>query len=194
MGLMPEPTPIGADCLLCFDAGKTPSSVKCFFGGIERGQNWQVLDGLPPNGYWILFNSPEFPCIWTNTQPAWPIVTFILQDGVSTLGCKPRRFRTAFSGRIFKNCQYHFTNLLQGWPGNAFYGGDGSIAVAGTSSGGGGTPPINLAKIITDITPMIDPNPRMECFPMDSIHTNIRYAGKRDATNIMIKVDTTFLF
>jgi len=48
----------------------------------------------------------------------------------------------------------------------------------------------SLANIITRVTPLIDPDPRMECFPMDDKHVAVRYAGKRDATNIMIKFDT----
>lgn len=48
----------------------------------------------------------------------------------------------------------------------------------------------DMADLVKSVTPMIDPDPRMECFPMADEKIVIRYAGKRDATNIYIKVDT----
>jgi len=179
MGIMPDDPVYGHNCALCFAIGRTPSTLKCMFGGVERGWAWQPAYGMPPNGYWDLINDEVFPCLWTHGAPPWPQIRFLLQDGQSTLGCKPDHFRTAFSGRVFENCKYHFENLLQGPAGNAFYGGHAHVITAA-----------DMATSIKSFTPMIDPDPRMECFPMADEKIVLRYAGKRDATNIHIKFDT----
>lgn len=169
----------GANCTLCFNINRTPEWFKVFFSGIERGALWIPAYGMPPNGYYDIQNSHVGPCIWSHGAPPWPLIRYILQDGVSTLACKPDAFRTAFSGRIFENCKDYFTNLLQGAAGNAFYGGYAYIATS-----------VGLAKAVKSLTPMIDPDPKMECFPVADEKIVIRYAGKRDATNISIKFDT----
>ncbi|GAH19075.1 unnamed protein product [marine sediment metagenome] len=153
------------------------------FGGIERGDAWEPAFGMPPNGYFDLTNDEVFPCLWSHGAPPWPLIRFILQDGNSTLGCKPDSLRVAFSGSINENCRYQFKNGLEGAAGNAFYGGYGHIIT-----------PADMGAIIESVTPMIDPDPRMELFPVDDEVSVLRYAGKRDATNIKIKFDTDLAY
>jgi len=79
-------------------------------------------------------------------------------------------------------CTKHFFNDIDG-PDNArFYGGFVYISTV-----------TKLASQIEKFTPMIDPDPRMECFPMADDHIVVRYAGIKDATNVKIKLDSTQL-
>lgn len=179
MGIIPKPPEYGDDCMACFDPGKTPLYLKCFFSGIKTGELWLPVLPPPPNGYWDLEQHIDHPCIWIQSGPPPPTIgyrvggptnhiSFVFQPGV-----------TAFRSILAPGCQKHFTNDFAIWGGAVYYGGYCYIETSNA-----------IQKQIEAVTPMIDPDPRMECFPMADEHIVIRYAGKRDATNISIKIDT----
>lgn len=194
MGIIPGPTEYGNNCALCFPAGETPKLLKAFFSGIQMGVNWQPVNGPPPNGYYDLHQTFGDPCVWKTTEPDFPFVTLTLANGRSSLKIVAVGVQSAFLSSVFDNCIFHYTNdLLCSLP-NTFCGGHAYVTVPGDVTGEGDSPYHSLSSIITKTTPMIDPDPRMELFPIDDESFVVRYAGKRDATNIKIKFDTDLAY
>jgi len=62
------PVAPGTACPLCwgsnnyFGPGETPSSLMIRFSGIEKGPNWNISDGEPPNRDYIVVQSSLYPC------------------------------------------------------------------------------------------------------------------------------------
>jgi len=179
MGIIPDPVPEDNSCGDCFASGKTPSTLKVFFGGIQKGQGWNASMGPPPNGYHDIVVSPFGNCQWLTEFGTFPLVTYNAAPFPSRL-----LFRLSLGIKYFESggypaCSDHFDNALDTFHGNDFYGG---FAYIGTA--------MKVASEIELVTPLFDPDPRMELFPMADSQIVIRYAGKRDATNISIKLDT----
>lgn len=179
MGIIPDPVPAGLNCAICFDPGETPSVVKVFFSGIQRGNNWVPAMGPAPNGYFDLIQNPASPCFYFRAGGGWPTIGFRMFAGQSQLFYKPGPFWNCFTKTENFACIFEFENFFQGAAGNDFYGGNGHVAV-----------PMQLAAVVELLTPINDSNPRLENFPVSDSQTVIRYAGQDDATNISIKFDT----
>lgn len=191
MGIQPATTIYGDDCLLCFAADRTPLTLKVCISGIERTDFWNPFWGYAPNGYHDMLQDNGEPCRWWKDPYVIPRGWYMHHVGHSHLHWQSSTNEAAFISVSPGPCAVYFENDNLNAPGNGFWKGSAVIVVAGTAVGGNDNPPVNLAKIITDVTPMIDPDPRMECFAMPGGMIAVRYAGKRDATNIMIKFDTT---
>lgn len=181
MGIIPDPVTPGLNCLTCFSAGETPSYLKVFFSGIQRGNTWYEALGMPPNGYYDLQQNPSYPCFYYDTVAGWPQCHFRMYAAQSQLFFKPGPFHTCFTKTYNTKCIFEFENFYQGASGNDFYSGWGHVLV-----------PEQLASIVELVTPLADPDPRLENFPVSDSQTVVRYAGKRDATNINILFDTPY--
>lgn len=179
MGIQPQPTEFGNDCLACFSAGETPKWLKCFFAGIERGNNWFPAAGEPPNGYHDLLQKPGSPCTWNDDPPVFPSVTYTISGANSFLSCRTSIPVTAFISNPAVGCVQGFSNNFSTPVGNIFYGGWGHVITS-----------IQIASIIELVTPLADPNPRMEYFPVSATQAVVRYAGKRDSTLVCMLVDS----
>ena len=178
MGIIPKSTIYGDDCIACFDADETPMYMKAFISGVKRGELWNPVLPMTPNGYWDLEQDLVDPCKWNALKPGWPEIIhgvgprfnfFIFNYGVGI---------PVFHSIHGHGCRNKFENDFAGYWNNIYYGGHCFITTADW-----------IRKQIESLTPMIDPNPRMECFTMEGDFIVVRYAGKRDATNISIKID-----
>jgi len=178
MGIIPVPNEWGNNCSACFPVGETPKRLKCFFSGIERGDNWLPAAGKPPNGYHDLLQSDGNPCTWNDDPPTWPSITYTVSAVASFLSCRTTMFATAFISNPGSGCKRGFSNNFKTPVGNIFYGGYAAVIT-----------PFNMAAMIAKVTPLADPDPRMEFFPISSSQGVLRYAGKRDATNINFLID-----
>jgi len=179
VGIIPVPSDFCNYCPTCFDVDKTPTLVKLFVSGIEIGDLWTPDYPLPPNGYWDLEVDPSWPCSWKQARdPDWALH---LQSSSTYQELIINYLSTIAFGSSGSSdpCGRHFTN--QAGTGEHFVYGGGHAYFS---------TPSELAATIESITPMIDPDPRMECFPIADKKAVIRYAGKRDATHIYIKLDT----
>lgn len=190
MGVIPVPTEYGTDCPICFPLGKTPKYVKCFFSGIQMGEWWHGGLPSPPNGYFDLEADPARYCIWVISKPGPWAIEWKLMDTYSRLVCWTQSVYAFESQRDGVLCASHFGNDNIYPDIEYYYGGSGYITVPGTIKGGGVSTIIPLSSIITKVTPIFDPDPRLECFPVPDEKIVVRYAGKRDGTNIAIKFDT----
>lgn len=182
---------MGCECPLCFAYKNTPKYMKCCISGVQCGSLFESGMPSPPNGYFDLSTISPLYCQWTIVNPGPYAIVFKLFDTYSRLsvwGAPPGKM---FEAQRDEKCVFTFDNMYTSPGGRYYYGGHAAIAISGELSGGGGNPPLNLSNVINKVTPMIDPDPRMECFPMSSPLVAIRYAGKRDATNVVIKFDPT---
>lgn len=176
---MPAHLHYGDDCLDCYHPGKTPLTFKVFFSGIKRGHLWH--SGLPvsPNGYWDLRQVPEHPCRWVLDMISPFDIIYRIGAPTNSIAFSFNVTVGIFRSGFRTGCRTGFTNDYEFPIGNHYYGGSCHVET-----------PAAVADIIKSITPMIDPDPRMELFPIDDEVFVVRYAGKRDATNINIKFDT----
>lgn len=180
MGIMPDETEFGDDCLACWPAGKTPRYVKLFLAGIQRGDDWVPANGQPPNGYWDLEQSDVDPCNFFNMHEGFPAIAWRPSAFLEQLNVVAEGPASAFWARLQPGCRRWYFPLAQGPEHTHFWGGTAFFS----------TPQI-LSDVIESVTPLFDPDPRMECFPMEDEKVAVRYAGKRDATNVMIKLDVS---
>lgn len=179
MGIIPKPIEYGDDCFSCWDAGKTPLHLKCFFSSIKCGELWLPVLPPPPNGYWDLVQEPLAPCTWSEDFSGPPEIIYRVGALNNSIRFTFQPGVVAFVCRLAPGCAKHFTNEFAIWGNNIYYGG---YCYLETSN--------DIQQEIESVTPMIDPDPRMECFPMADEHIVVRYAGKRDGTKIYIKIDT----
>lgn len=182
MGIMPDPVPNGSNCNVCFPAGSTPQYLKVCFAGIQRGEFWNPTMGPAPNGYHDVKQSAYNPCFWITAGGPINYVSYAASPYPSKLYHQLTMGIKYFVSTNMPICSNHFTNSLNTWAGNDFYGGTGYVIT-----------PMSMAAIIEKITPLADPDPRMELFPMAYPYIVVRYAGKRDATLCCLKVDTSKL-
>jgi len=191
MGIQPKPDPDPDDsCPYCFALGKTPSSLKVIFSGLRAGLYAGGDDVNFLNRYYDVPRLPGEQCKWKTADGVEPHiwVALAVPYAMVSMGWTGR-------GGIFQSwdlpvCTRWFENQRL-WEVSYACGGQCYVTNAGIVGGTGGNPAKSLAGMIESVTPMIDPDPRMECFPMPDSEIAVRYAGKRDATNIMIKFDTT---
>jgi len=178
MGIRPDPIEYGADCDTCYAEGKTPKYFKAFFSGILRGSLWE--SGMPGNmnGYYDIIQDPAYSCRWKSVPGFWQNVLYWHEPFHSYLTMSLPGGWFAFSADIATHCGRWFANAETDGTGNIYYGGQGVIMT-----------PEDMTKSIESITPLIDPDPRMELFTMPASQYSLRYAGKRDATRISIVLD-----
>jgi len=175
MGIRPDPIEYGAGCDVCYAEGKTPKYFKAFFTGLLRGSNWN--DDFPRNvdGYYDITQLPFASCTWSTGSGIYPSIKYWHTPTHSYLTMSLAGGWDAFLPDLPVLCGKWFTNQMTVPTGNIFYGGQGVIMT-----------PEDMAKSIESITPLIDPDPRMELFTMPASQYSLRYAGKRDATRISI--------
>lgn len=179
MGIIPDPPGYCNHCAGCFPPNETPAVVKLFVSGIRTGGRWTPDFILPPNGYFDLDVEVALPCRWSGNFPG-PIHIDLRSTPLSQALQITSGPATCFGDSHNDDpCGRHFTDFFVDPALTIWYGGNAHFF----------TPP-EMASIIESVTPMVDPNPRMECWAMDNKHVVLRYAGKRDGTNINIKVDT----
>ena len=178
MGVNPSPTEYGNDCLRCYASGTTPKLFKVFVSGVEPTNYWLTGARSPPNGYHDVFQELAFPCTWVTVPGLYPRVTFWYESGYSGFKIQTAMGVDAFSGSVYVNCETYFVNSHLNRPGYMFWKGQAWA-----------TPVVPLSNIVSSVTPMFDPEPKLECFVKPDEQAVIRYAGKRDATNISFLVD-----
>jgi len=190
MGIIPRPFEEGYSCPICFDYQKTPKYLKCFISGVQIGNLWEPGMPPPPNGYHDLITQSPLYCQWVIDKPGPYGVVLKLFDTYSRLiawGAPPDLM---FEHTRDERCVFSFTNKWLSPDGRYYYGGYAYVTVPGDIKGEDSSPLHPLSSVINSVTPLIDPDPRMECFPIEEGEIVVRYAGKRDATNIAIKFDT----
>lgn len=179
MGIIPIGPQYGDDFLTCWAAGETPLTFKLFLTGVNWGDGY--FPGLPPppNGYHDIHQDPLNPGIWKSPVGVEPIILYTLTGATSDILIRYSAPWSVFVGGDVITCMKSFVNLQNVPHAQLYYG--GTVTLLTTK---------NLSDIIESVTPMIDPDPRMECFSMEDGLIVVRYAGKRDATNVSIKFDT----
>jgi len=178
MGIIPEPIEYGANCDTCYASGETPLYFKAFFSGMKRGSLW--TDDMPGNmnGYYDITQDPTYSCRWRSPIGTWQRVLYEHTPTHSYLTISLPGGWYAFTADIATHCGKWFANAETDPSGNIFYGGEGVVMH-----------PSEMAAHIEKVTPLIDPDPRMELFTLPGSQSSIRYAGKRDATRISIVLD-----
>lgn len=166
--------------MACWAPGETPKYIKVFISGVKRGFLWEEYMGMPPNGYHDMVQNPSYPCQWTEPPGDFQMARYKAAPDNCYFMTGPFLPETAFVSGDYPLCTKHFTNMFTDFDTTRFYGGTAYL-----------TTPAWMQAMIESITPMIDPDPRMELFPMANEQIIIRYAGKRDATNISIKFDVS---
>jgi len=178
MGIVPEPIEYGASCDTCYAAGETPLYFKAIFSGIQRGSLWE--SGMPGNmnGYYDIVQDPTYSCRWRWNSPSWQHVLYEHTPTYSFVVMTTPGGWVAFMSDIPTHCGTWFANAYTSPNGRIYYGGECVIMH-----------PSEMAAHIEKVTPLIDPDPRMELFTLPDSKASIRYAGKRDATRISIVLD-----
>jgi len=149
-----------------------------FFSGIRAAQLGPRGTACPYNGYYDVPVREDLTCYWDTGEGSDPRVRVRLAVPSAQV-----RMGTEAEGGVFQSwdlpsCTRWFENQLI-WENRYWFKGQAWVGGA-----------MELAAIIESVTPLIDPDPRMECFPIEEEEIVVRYAGKRDATNIAIKFDT----
>jgi len=180
MGIIPTPSEYGVNCAACWPAGETPKYLKVFFSGIKMGDLWLPEYGSPQNGYFDVKQVSGSPCDWYGDTSSYTRVWYEVTADTSYLKMKTPGTESQFLKTYDEGCVKSFVNSIQDPKWAHFCGGTAYVCE-----------PMTLAAVIASVTPLADPDPRMECFPMDLPHVAIRYAGKKDATNIVIEFDPT---
>ncbi len=180
MGIIPKPSPVYDDhCNACFPAGRTPSALKVFFTGIEAAQQEPAGTIYPNHGYYDVFAVGGSLCLWQSPPGSSPFCKVRLAMPHALVELFHPGVYGVFQSWDLPPCTRWFENQKI-WAGNHWWKGRAFVATS-----------LAVGAIIESVTPMIDPDPRMECFPMDNEEIVVRYAGKRDATNISIKLDVS---
>lgn len=185
MGIMPDPITPGLDCVECFPAGATPTLVKCFFSGIERGERWVDTLPPPPKGYYDLIQNIPGPCDWSIGPSVWTSMIWapvIVPGPYSRLQVRTVIAPYVFSGNVPGTCKTYFVNGITNYYNNWYYGGQGFVAT-----------PALMQSLIEMVTPITGPNPRMELYPMENELIVLKFCNVQDGTNIKIKLDTALL-
>jgi len=190
MGIQPDIFEEGYSCPICFGYRQTPKYMKCCISGVKCGELWQPGMPPPPNGYHDLITQSPLYCQWVIATPGPYSIQLKLFNTYSRLVAWGAPPDFMFEKTRNEKCVFSFSNQWEVWDNRYYYGGYAYVTVPGSAKGTKDGPPVPLSTIINKVTQMIDPDPRMECFPMADGQIAVRYAGKRDATNIMIKFDT----
>lgn len=185
MGIMPTPITPGNDCLACFLPNETPTLVKCFFGGIEKGRKWVDTLPPPPNGYFDLIQFETNPCAWRAI--GIPMISMNWDPNVQLAPHSALNVDTAippflFTGHQNDPCKRYFTNEITNWFNNWYINGWGMIAT-----------PHEMQSWIEMVTPIVGPDPRMELFPMEDDLIVLKFCNIQDGTNVKIKVNSALL-
>jgi hypothetical protein len=178
MGINPAQGQYGDDCLTCFPAGETPLYFKIFITGLMTGDLWLPTMGLPPNGYHDLLQSDILPCRWYDVNATYPDILYRAGPTWSEVRVRTVGGHVAFVAGPLAVCKRSFSNLYDSPVGNTFWGGTAHLST-----------PYLMKKAIERITPLADPSPKLELFGVSDPVCVIRYAGKRDATNVSILLD-----
>lgn len=185
MGIIPTPITPGNNCLACFLPNETPTLVKCFLGGIEKGRKWVDTLPTPPNGYHDLIQTAPDSCVWSSVgipsiQIGWnPSVLLAPHSSLLVDTAIPPYL---FAGYQDDPCKRYFTNVLTNWFNNWYINGWGMIAT-----------PQEMQSWIEMVTPITGPDPRMELFPMADGEIVLKFCNIQDGTNIKIKVNSALL-
>jgi len=178
MGIIPEPIEYGNNCNTCYASGETPLYFKAFFSGMKRGSLW--TDDMPGNmnGYYDIIQDPTYNCRWRYNSPSWQRVLYEHTPTYSFVVMTTPGGWVAFEADLTPHCGTWFENRYTSPTGRIYYGGECVIMH-----------PSEMSFHIEKVTPLIDPDPRMELFTLPDSKASIRYAGKRDATRISIVLD-----
>jgi len=182
MGIIPTPDVPGGGCSACWPAAETPTTLKAFFAGIMKGEFWNEGMGEAPNGYHDISQSPFNNCAWFTSGLPLRHCLYHAAPTPSSLYFQLTQGIKYFVSADCPACTSYFTNTRTTWEDNDFYGGFAFVST-----------PEGMSSMIKKITPLLDPDPRMELFPKSDGEIVVRYAGKRDGTNISIKLDTSLL-
>jgi len=132
--VVPPPADSGFLCSNCWGVGKefgdidTPEFITVIASGINKGPNWVVGDGEPPNGIYVLDQAGEFlPCIFVFIDTDFVIdVRFSPSSTVGFIQVNGSTF--AYSGQSDDPCGLFILSNLN----DHFTGGSFAIFIEGT--------------------------------------------------------------
>jgi len=183
MGIVPAPPQFGDNCLQCYPLGRTPKLLKVFIGGMQIGELWYPELGMPRNEYVDLLQDPDWPCWWHTPLGVYPVFHYRTGALSSSFRIEIYIATYMFNSVWSPPCSRGFRNEIDQYQGTYFYGGWAAIRFSQ-----------EMADLIGKVTPLVDPDPRMDLFPVDDEKVVVRYAGTKDATNIKIKFDTDLAY
>lgn len=170
----------GDDCLTCYGAGATPLHYYVMFVGIEKGDNWILGDGEPPNGLYDITQHPVNPCSWFLVVVGGVRVYYTTEPGQTILQLIYRHPLFAFVSNNPVACSRWHANDLNNPAGVHFWGGFGYVFT-----------PTEAQRLIESVTPVVDPDPLLHVAPMANGIIVVSYTDEWGDTKFKIKVDTT---
>ena len=178
MGIIPTPTEYGQNCSRCYPAGRTPKMFKVFVSGVKCGAKCDSNDPSPPNGYFDAEQKDANPCRYLSPPYNGWICALEFQSGRTWFEVSHICEYNAFLSIPNVECVTAFENAYNDPRYVRYYGGYAHC-----------TPVEPLTNVVSSVTPLFDPDPRLECFVPNASQIVIRYAGKRDATRLYLKLD-----
>lgn len=129
----PPPVSGGELCNICwgpggpFAPGPTPIELNVNVTGVEKGPNWQLADGEPPAGDFVLIQTvPALPCFFRkNTSPT---LRLVFGNFETSLFGQVLNGQTWFSGLVASTCQTVIANSIN----DHFTGGTAVVTIPPT--------------------------------------------------------------
>lgn len=187
MGYPTDPDPIGDDCLCCWPANKTPSTVFASFVGIKPCD--KPFNGIPQpiNDVIQLWQDAQFPCYFEAAVDNWLTVWDSCKGATSVIS-QSWGINEYFLHNKIGNCWGTFENKLN-CAGPIIYGHNGLAGVMWNLN----PTDHSIGSLMNSINMEPHAKTKFEFWPASEERICIRFARKSDATNILILVEPTEL-
>lgn len=187
MGHSTEPDPPGENCGTCFFEGKAPSSVYVSYTGITDCNPDNVPPPIPWNDSVRLPQIFDEPCFYLYEGPLWAHEWLAALGDMATLKQKWGA-GFFFSGLRDQDCAVWFESLFENC-GAGHLGAEGNGLVMWNV----GTDDHSIGSLLNAINMEPEAETKFEFWPAAEGRGMVRFARKKDATNILILVEPTEL-
>lgn len=176
----PADNPIGVDCNVCFEADKTPLYIYARICGIEKTIYWNEFCGESPAGIHVF--KQDSSCIWRSTAAGYPMYIWFKGTTVEVYFLSTKNAPCFFDERDGSCCDWFENTLPPNGP--CFSGGSVQLAFCW---------PIKTMLSLPDVGMLLgieyDPKTFADFFNKQATPKCVRFSRKKDATNLIIKLD-----
>ncbi len=187
MGHGTDPSEYGDDCLCCWPPGETPLAAYVSYEGLEGCHPEDPDFPQPKNAAVEVIQDPVHACYWLSSVDPY-LYAWDPCQGVNN-GCyQANGVWDTFKGWQVGNCDAYFDNVNV--CGQAFVAAEGGQAavVFNTSH-----IDHSLGSLMAAINMEQGPETKFDFIPASEEKICVRFARKKDATNILILVEPTEL-
>lgn len=183
MGQPTEPFEYGEDCLCCWPEGETPSKVYISFEGLESCDKAPGVIPLPFNGVVAVPQSEEENCNFDRDFDGFHF-TWASCLGLRSTCRQLWYYEEMFHDVKHADCKIYFENVLN-CIGEHIHAEGGNATIMFHT----GTNDHSIGSLLNAINMEPDPKTKFEFWPAKEGRIMVRFARKKDATNILILVE-----